>query len=191
MLSRLTLSLALILIASTALASPVYKWQDKQGVIHYSSKADQPEAKPADLPKIMRAEVKLPKAALKSCNDHGGINCQVGADKDGSVVCFDGFREASARFRFSCSSPRLEIADISEADPGGVFTVYVRNSSSVKASTPALILRPGDGKEFQLQGPEEIDPLGMGEFVFRPAGDGGLKEKATLAQLDISCANCP
>ena len=191
MLSKLTISLALIFIASSALASPVYKWQDKQGVIHYSSKAGQSDAKPADLPKIMRAEVKLPKAALKSCSDHGGINCQAGTDKDGSVICFDGFREASARFRFSCSSPKLEIADISEPDPTGVFTVYVRNSSSVKASTPALILRPGDGKEFQLQGPQDIDPLGMGEFVFKPESNETLKDKVTLAQLDISCANCP
>jgi len=174
-------------------SAQVYKTVDKDGNVHYSSKPPAKGAKPANLPEIMRAEVKLTEKKLETCDKHGGVNCQAGADKDGSVICYDGFAEATARFRFSCSAAKLEISDVSDLSPAGGFTVFVRNSKSVKAAEAALIYKPQGGKEVKLSGPSEIEPFGVAEFVYEPAR--GKEEslalaKPGLAELDVVCANC-
>ena len=175
-------------------AAQVYKWEAPDGTIHYSTTPPRAGARPAQLPKIMRGEVKATGRKLISCEKHGGINCQAGPDSDGSVVCYDGFRDASPRFRFSCSTAKLEVSDISEVSEAGGFTVFVRNSKAVAATEAAVIFRPGEGKrEEKLTGPREVEPYGVAEFTFTPRGPrSGLIQlsRPTLAQLDVVCANC-
>ncbi len=170
----------------------MYKYQDADGVIHYSNKPMK-GGKPVQLPQIMKGEVKLTSQKLISCDKHGGINCQAGSDSDGSVICYDGFREASPRFRFSCNSAKLEISDVSDPREDGSFTVFVRNAKSVAASKTALRYKPEGGREVKLNGPSEIEPFGVAEFVYEPAvkaKEGEMLNKPTLAQLDVICANC-
>ncbi|MCB0332329.1 MAG: DUF4124 domain-containing protein [Bdellovibrionales bacterium] len=186
-------SLPSVLLAKPADSSPhkgVYKWQDENGVVHFTTEKPFQEAKPVELPKLMRGEVKLVKRNLISCSNHGGTDCEAGPDTDGSVICRDGFRKAHTRYRLSCHSPKLSITHVSDLTSGGSFSVIVRNEKSVKASNPAVLYRPGDGKEFQLNGPDSIEPFGLAEFFFEPKDVDAPFIKATLADLDVKCANC-
>lgn len=36
-----------------------------------------------------------------ACSGHGGVNCAAGPDSDGSVICNDGWRDSSVRYRCS------------------------------------------------------------------------------------------
>ncbi|MBX7143590.1 MAG: DUF4124 domain-containing protein [Oligoflexia bacterium] len=177
--------------ASTALASPVYKWTDKEGKVHYTSTPPSKDAKPAQLPDITRGEVKLVEQKLVTCDKHGGVNCQAGSDSDGSVICFDGFKGATARYRFTCNSPKLEIADISELGDNGAFTVFIRNAKSVEAQKPVVNVKPPEGKEVSLKGPETIPAFGVAEFQYIPASPDKKLPKPTVADVTVSCANCP
>lgn len=179
-----------IFLASGASADPVYRWTDDAGVVHYSTKPSKPGLKPAELPKIMKANMSAPSGKLISCEKHGGINCQAGADADGSVVCYDGFKNASPRFLFSCSSPKLELTDVSEPTKIGGFSVFVRNSKTVPAKKPIVSFLFPDGRTFNLDGPAEIAPLGVGEFMFSPKPDAVVSKKPNIASLNVSCENC-
>jgi hypothetical protein len=198
---RLTCYFLLPLVATVALAelaaaSPVYKWEDDKGVVHYASSPKSKAAKPAELAPIMRGEMKLAQAKITSCDKHGGIDCRAGADSDGSVVCSDGFKGATARYRFSCSTPKLDLADISTPGADGAFSVFVRNSRSVIAKGPTVSVKLGDGKELSLTGPAEVEPYGMAEFQWKSDANApgtvlALNDKPDAGQITISCANCP
>jgi len=184
---------ALVFLTPLSAIAQVYKSVAADGSVRYTSKPPQKGAKPADLPQIMRSEVKLSTTQLKTCDQHGGVNCQAGADKDGSVICYDGFTEATARFRFTCSTAKLEISDVSDLTNSGGFTVFVRNSKSVAASQASVIFKPKTGGEVKLQGPAEIEPFGVAEFTYEPPRgkeESLASAKPTLAELDLLCANC-
>lgn len=183
--------LATVGLSTHAHADSVFKWQDDDGLVHYSTKPPHKGAEPVALPRITRGEVKLTTRKLISCKEHGEINCQAGPDSDGSVICYDGFRGASPLFRFSCTAPKLEISDISNLDDKGGFTVFVRNAKSVAASKPAVLFKPDSGQEVKLEGPENIDAFGVAEFIYKAKTSGEMKDKPTLAQLNLTCANCP
>lgn len=191
-------SLALFLICSQFFiclrlhaADKVFKWQDSQGVIHYSNRPGDKDARPAELPPIMRGEVKLASPKLLTCDAHGGVSCRAGNDTDGSVICNDGFRNSSQRFRFTCAAPKLDIADISDVTPEGGFSVFIRNSKSVAANKPAVAFSRPDGTKVVLNGPAEVEPFGSAEFVYQASDGVQLKDKPTFAQLNVVCENCP
>ena len=178
-------------IITSCFADSVYKWTDATGKIHYSTKPPNDKVKPIDLPRITRAEVKLPSTKLQSCQDHGDIDCQAGSDTDGSVICHDGFREAAARYRFTCNSPKLEIADLSDVNPDGSFSVFVRNTKGIAANNLALLFKTKERSELKLTGPETIEAYGVAEFTYNPKTLGALKAKPRKAQLKVTCSNCP
>lgn len=174
-----------------ASADSIYKSTDKDGRVRYSTRAPSADAKPADLPEIMRGEVKLVDQKLVSCDKHGGVNCQAGADSDGSVICLDGFRESSARFRFTCSTPKLEVSDVSETDVDGGFTVFIRNSKSVDALSPMISVKTKDGAELRLKGPDKIAAFAVAEFQFKPESVEKQIPRPNFAEVMIACKNCP
>lgn len=180
----------LILGPAISTADSVYRWTDDSGVVHYSSKPGQPGLKPANLPKIMKADMHATSAKVVSCEKHGGVNCQAGADADGSVVCYDGFKDAAPRFSSSCSSPKLELTEISEPSKSGGFSVFVRNSKTVAAVKPVVSFLLPDGRTFNLDGPSEIRPLGFGEFTFNPRPGVVVSKKPTVASINLGCENC-
>lgn len=168
-------------------ADEVYRWEEN-GKTVYSSTPPHQNAKPAELPEIMRGEVKIPKNLLVTCDKHGGVNCEAGPDSDGSVICYDGYRDAAARFRFSCNTPKLEVADIAEPDAEGKLSVFVRNSRSVAARKPSLHWTR-EGSKVALQGPEEIAGYGVGEFVIDLSADQ-TRQKPSIGELQLDCENC-
>ncbi|NLF24690.1 MAG: DUF4124 domain-containing protein [Deltaproteobacteria bacterium] len=182
----------LILMMGVSIAdAEVYKWQDSNGVVHYSSKPTSQEAKPATLPKITRADVGIPSSGLVSCAKHGGIDCQAGPDMDGSVICMDGFTGATTRYRFHCSTPKLSISEVSDKTPEGTYKVVLRNAKAVKANQVSLFFERPDGKEVPLNGPAEVEPFGAAEYVLDKVDAEGLSSKPTIANLRFTCSNCP
>lgn len=183
-----------------AMAEDIYKWTDSDGNIHYSNKSEKNKnAEVASLPEISKGEVKLPQNLLDSCSNHAGVNCQAGADSDGSVICNDGFTDSAQRFAFLCSTAKLEVSSISKVDNGGGFVVNVRNSKSVAAENPSVTYKFDSHNEFKLNGPDKIQPFEVAEFIFDP--DSNLSEKNRLSDagkvkpsksnLHLSCTNCP
>lgn len=175
-------------ITVDASADAVYRWTDSKGKVHYSSKAPDKKAKPANLPPIMREKITAVKSTLITCDKHGGIDCASGPDTDGSVLCLDGFKNSSARFRFSCQTAKLEVTDISEPEESGAFKVFVRNSKSVAAAKPSVIFKSDLGEKSKLVGPTEIEAYGVAEFLYR-----GSKptSKPDIGKLELACSNCP
>lgn len=181
---------ALCLLTNSALAEDkIYRWEDSSGVAHYTSKAPSKDAKPASLPKIQRNEYRmsLGRNFDLTCDRHGGVNCQAGADKDGSVVCFDGFTGASSRFKLTCSSPKLEILDITTEER--LLKVSIRNTTSIKAKKPVIWLRLNSRDIRPLEGPEEIEAFGIGDFSLK-LDDQRFMEKPTSGMFTLNCANC-
>lgn len=183
--------------AAPVLASPVrqpagkiYKWQDENGVTHYSSQPRDGKASLADLPPIMRAEMKLPNTQLVTCEQHGGVNCGAGPDSDGSVICYDGFKGASARFRFTCTTPKLGISEIGEINQQRGFSVFLRNSKGVEAQKPKVVLELDDGRKVPLSGPDRVDAYGVAEFIYDASVFGALDDRPNPGKLTISCLNC-
>ena len=178
--------------AAAASADQIYQWVDQSGVTHFTNRP-QPGLKPAPLARISRGDFKLARPNLSSCDSHGGVNCDAGADQDGSAICHDGFKQAITRFSYACNAPSLTLADISELKPDGQFSDFVRNKKPVKAQKPLVTFRPDlkSDVEHVLFGPAEIESFGMGEFVFRPAPGDKLSRKPTLAQMTVTCENCP
>lgn len=187
----LALVLCIVPAQDSAADSKVYRWTDDDGTVHYSSKPSNAKAKPADLPRIMRGEVKLTNVTLETCEKHGGVNCQLGPDSDGSVICYDGYRNASARFRFSCQTAKLELNDIGKVQDDGSVKVFVRNSKSVKANDVAVVYEAENGVRARLKGPKEIDPLEIAEFEFKPDNGAVLTSPPSIAELSLRCKNCP
>lgn len=184
------ISLMITFISNVCVAE-VYKWIDDEGTAHYTTQAPHTQAKPVDLPPIMRAEVKIPKEMLVSCDNHGGIDCSAGADQDGSVVCQDGFKGATTRYRFSCNSPKLSIAEISDVKDDGGYSVIVRNAKGVEALNTALFLRVTPNYEIKLTGPETVEAFGVAEYTLTVTQALDLIEPPKLEQLRLVCKNCP
>jgi hypothetical protein len=172
-------------------ADPIYRWEGADGTIHYSSEPPTHGAQPADLPRITRGRLGMKPSVQETCDPRGGVNCQAGADLDGSVICNDGYKEVKTPFRFYCNSPKLRVNDVSDLRPNGDFTIYVRNSKSVAALNPSVIVKtPEADAGIMLQGPEKIEPFEVGEFIYDAALYGVMSEKPRKDQLTVSCANC-
>lgn len=171
-------------------ADEIYRWVSPDGVVNYSTKKSEPKAKLADLPVINKGDFKVGAVTALTCDKHGGINCQAGPDVDGSVICFDGYDGASARFSFHCSSPKLRISDISDPDHKGMFTVYIRNDRSVPANAPRITYTSPEGAKLVLKGPSDIPPFQMAEYTLYSAALAKMGEKPTESQFDITCLNC-
>jgi hypothetical protein len=170
----------------------VYEWTDPRGVRHFSSEKQGDNFKKADLPPLLREKTykKSTKSTasgvkpLHGCAEHGGIDCQAGADSDGSVVCTDGFRDAVARYRFSCSMPKLTVSEVVPGNELGSFTVIVRNESGVAATKPSITLSDSLGKP-TITGPDSVAPHEIGEFKVVGASAIGKSEDVV-----IKCENC-
>jgi hypothetical protein len=178
------LGVAFVLFTSSAALGQVYEWTDAKGVRHFSSTKHGDSYKPADLPNIMRESVAASGVLLQSCIRHGGINCSSGPDADGSVICYDGYRDAPARYRFSCSSAKLSAATVTLPGADGVITVAVRNESGVLAQKPQVTFQSGEKKE-AAKGPTEIGPMEMAEYKFF-----GHTSAIPMESISLSCLNC-
>jgi len=175
---------------SVALAEGIYSWTDEKGVTHYSTSPTSEAAKPAELPNIMKADIPIPESTQASCDDHGGVDCSAGPDRDGSVICRDGFRGVRVPFRFTCNAARVQIADISEVDERGQFTVFLRNLESVEAQGLSVTFIPESGDRVSLEGPAKLEAYAMGEFLYRGSDYIPILKQPEAAQMVVDCLNC-
>lgn len=179
------------LCAGTGYADSAVYRVERDGKIEYTTKPTHPEAKPAQLPKLGRWKLETPEIINHTCGAHGGINCARGADKDGSVVCFDGYTDSIQRFAFECTAAKLDVLEVSPLDRHGGFTVTVRNNKSVPAKKTQLTFKPQRMEPgFTLVGPDEIEGFGVGEFRFNPRGGHPGRQQPKISQLIVSCENC-
>ena len=179
-LASVSLILTSFCFAVSALADPVYRSTDKKGVNVYSSKPKEEGAEPAKLPNITKAKVGEVSPNNLSCAGHGGVNCQEGADLDGSVICYDSFKDSMQRFAFSCSAAKLVFTPESPKDSRQKFSLLVRNTSAVLAKG----VKVSGPQGLVLEGPVELKPYDSASYSCS-------QEVARNARFQISCDNCP
>lgn len=166
----------------------VYSWTDSKGVRHFS---DSPQgapahATPSQLAPILRGSISIPSAARRSCGSHGGVDCARGPDNDGSVVCADGFREATLRFAFECTSARLEVVELVREPETESLVVYIRNQAQISAQRVVVAMRKGIQFE-SLTGPPIIEGHGMEGYRLKLSS--GVRAP-TAGDIKITCDNC-
>ena len=123
-----------------------------------------------------------------TCVRRGGIDCGAGPDQDGSVICFDGYREAANRFAFSCREARLRIADVRKKEVENEYAVFVRNSSGIEALSPIVTYSPSRREKRQADGPQKIAGYGVEEFRLKVDSS---EPKPDETNLSLGCTNCP
>jgi hypothetical protein len=175
-----------------AQASPVYRSTDKNGRVTYSSKPSLGgKSTQLELREIMKGGT-IKKDDGNGCSQHGGVDCPGGADKDGSVICVDGYKDASTLYRYTCPVAHLELLSITQKDGAPSALVVIRNSRSVDAIAPTARIRSKTGPGIPLHGPTRVEGGGIGVFeVTVPKGvlPGG-SQKLLRNHLWITCGNC-
>ena len=188
MLVSLVVTLAM---TQSVLSEPVYKFEDPtSGVPFYSSDKENSKFKEADLPEINKAEMQLMPVAKKTCNGHNGIDCSLGADIDGSVICRDLFRDSVERFAFMCKFASLTINGIGKKSKTNTIPVYIRNSKPIAAKKPVVKYKSDLGYSANLAGPDEILPYAIGEFELLAQDAIIVGSNLDETRFSISCDNC-
>ncbi len=185
---RVVLTAAAFFFHSVSQGQEIFKSTDDQGKVTYSSRPSTAGSTPAKLPRIAKVPMKLEKNLPSTCTMHGGINCAAGADADGSVICFDGHKDAVSRYNFSCRQARVEIADVKEKTRNVEYVVYVRNSTGIQADSPLLIYMLPRNERREIKGPAAIAPYGVEEFTVER---GAYDPAVNATNLSATCNNCP
>lgn len=202
-------------------SSGIYKWIDEDGQVHFSTSKLSPDQKPADLPKVKRENLdkkieKLRDSAPESCVSRGDVDCSLGPDSDGSVICLDGYRDALLPFRFRCLEVKLRVDDllvitskgpdislkrnrdsrrlrreVNDVEPVELQLI-IRNMSDVKASNAVAFFKLLGGEELQALGPEEVEPFGVAEYkVTLPlVYTRAWRQRLVDTKYKVRCANC-
>jgi hypothetical protein len=182
-------------IAAPATAAPIYTSKGKDGTITYSSKAPQKGGgEPHELPEIMKGKFASPApvGVAEGCNSRGGVHCELGADRDGSVICKDGFRDAPDLFRFVCPHPKLEVLSVQQENDAPTALLVIKNTREVSALAPSVRLRSKTSAPIPLSGPQTLEggALGVYELVVPKGVLPGGSKKVLKNHLWITCGNC-
>ncbi len=222
LLAAVTFSLFYFLVllfgsATVSADDKIYTWTDDSGMQHYSTSPSVEKAKPADLPLLEKQDLdqrikKIKAETPENCIAHGGVDCNAGADTDGSVLCLDGFRDAVLPYRFRCLEANIksEMMLFYENTEQGVrhskanarsnsrrklreIRIIVRNNSAVEAFGIDVELEiPARVKIVEkLSGPEKVEPYGLADYTM--SFDAGTK--LTVYQVSglkhrVRCENC-
>jgi hypothetical protein len=183
-----TISILILAAPQLYAQSQVYRWTDEEGNPIYSSKQPDSSVKPADLPPIMRERIAGKALQLTaSCTTHGGISCEKGADADGSVICGDDFRDASARFQFRCAVTKLSLTELTPVTPGGELKIWVRNERDIQAEGVEISVTSPGGEKIKAEGPAKIAASELAEYTFRGVKDATVISKDKMV---VACDNC-
>ena len=162
----------------------IYTVTSSNGAVTYSNKNKEGAIK-KKLPELIIIKSHSAKestvVALKSCKKHGGINCAVGADHDGSVICNDGFRASNEIYQFVCHQVQLKI--VSVLQEGEKVEIYIRNNSSISAQNVQVVNKRDNQIIMQKK---IIEPFGIGHYVLINKEHSSLSEK----DFKILCDNC-
>ncbi len=182
--------LTILLLIPLNLLAQVYTWTDDTGKIHYSTKKADPTAIVAELPELTKGEVPPPAENL-TCFTHGGIDCMIGADEDGSVVCKDGEKNSIERYLFNCKESKITLENIGEVSKEGDFPIYVRNKSGVKAKKVKIEYQVNADTKANLTGPAEIAPFELAEYLLPAIYFIDGKSRPEKKAVKVACENCP
>lgn len=190
---RAICTIIFIFVASAALAQPVYKAPSPTGksTLYSSQSKGGRDEKPANLPPIVRVDPEGKTFVRQTCHSHGGIDCAAGPDKDGSVICYDKYKDTGERFNFSCTAPGLEIAQISKAEAPANFKVLIRNTAATDAKGVKVDFKPEIGGTFHLEGTATIKGFQSGEFLYKPLDEFHKFSPPDQSVVAVSCSNCP
>lgn len=218
--SIIILFFIILLSAEFCVADEIYSWTDKNGKVHFSTKPVSPKASKADLPEVKRENLSEKIKEIKSltppnCSSHGGIDCSIGADEDGSVICSDGYRDARLPYRFHCLEVRMTAGNLelmtSEKEIVGIIKrnealsrsmfdehpdlslhLVVRNNSSTAAFGVEVGIKAPGREALDAQGPVSIEPYGIGEYHLPLKSFEPLLSISKIRQLsyNVKCTNC-
>lgn len=204
---------SIFLSISIADSEPINTWVDENGVRHFSSDAKQkmPPTIPlkppveAKLPSIDKYDIEsriqnLKETSRKTCLNNGGINCEAGPDKDGTVICADGSRDSEELFESACKEVRLISTLIvpegrsNKMQMNVPIKVDIRNESSMAAKNVSIrisypaSLTSEERVHLNLEGPKEIPEFGIAQYTYT----GKLIDNriAKRGNVNISCDNC-
>lgn len=193
-------------------SAEIYKWVGEDGRTHYSTKPRSPYDQPANLPSIQHEnlDVKIKDVKGKTppnCEAHGGVDCTQGADKDGSVICRDGFKEAIVAFRLNCMEADLHaealqvvtsgekilsLGKVKQDTPITELQVSVRNNSDVEAKDIKVRVRFGVKQPVEFNGPEKIESYGLAEYQlpYEKLNPAPYLLELKKSEVSVYCSNC-
>lgn len=200
-----SVGLAMMFSLTTACSQEIYSWTDEQGKTHYSNEAKDSTAKSVTLPDTERYNADqrikdLKKETARTCLNKGGVQCSLGADEDGSVICSDGSKNSEESFKASCSEVKL-IAELNRPKKRLSkqllripVTATVRNQSSQDAKGVEVKVKfpntPNADEYFdlKLEGPSVIPSFGIAEYTF----SGRLIDDRVVIKgvISVDCENC-
>jgi len=199
------LTFLILIYIGTVVSQEIYTWTDSEGRNHYSNEAKDGDAKSVTLPDTERynsdARIKeLRKEAARTCLNRGGVQCSLGEDEDGSVVCSDGTKDSEESFKASCAEVKL-LAELNRPKKRLSkqllripVTATVRNQSSQEAKGVSVKVKlpetPNSDEHFglELEGPTDIPAYGVGEYTF----SGRLIDDRIVIKgvISVDCENC-
>jgi hypothetical protein len=192
--------LSLLVLVSTSQATPapaIHRTVNADGVPEYFARPGDQRGAGVNLPPLRRATIDAASRrdlTPATCRGHGGVKCSSGADSDGSVVCYDGFRESAQSFNDNCASARLVLTELRQIE-GVKYAIVLRNTAGVPASGVRFSYKPSIGLAVELspvEGPETIAPYGSAEFIVSSFKKPFETEHTQLEPkyLWITCGNC-
>ena len=162
---------------------------------------------PVTLPPVSRENISARIKALRRktpsmCTHHGGIDCSLGPDKDGSVICLDGFLDAVPRFRLRCSEVRLETGRLSiqretalkdaareDLPTKTAVTISVRNLSGIEAYGVKVDITLPQLEPVVASGPARIEPYAIAEYSL-PLDNNSGNDILENINYRVRCTNC-
>ncbi len=183
----------------------IFKKVRPDGKLQFSNYPTDSASKPTRLPKLKKENYDkkinyLKSITPKNCSKHGGIDCILGPDKDGSVVCADGYLEAVLPFKNKCSEARLKVekADIKKLKSRNkkILRITLRNYSPVKAKNVSAEIALNDRLLSQAKGPTEVEPWGIAEYslIYKSNYEFDLRDipdrREEQLQYRVRCKNC-
>lgn len=184
----------LLCSAPYSTAEPIYRGVDAAGRTIYSSSKPAKNSVVAALPTIGKWQPRQVTISDATCEKHGGVSCEAGADADGSVVCLDGYRDALSTFKELCQLAKLSVlaAPQRPADSVLSLTVTVKNESAAPANQVlvSFIINKFD-PPLLFSGPDKIEPYSVADYVVKTTLDEvPLYRKLSVSDVSVECGNC-
>ena len=172
--------ISLFFLTNGALAE-IYDCSPHSETPVYCSNPDKgSSSRKVSLKKIARDNLKekireIKQSTPSTCLKHDGIDCSLGPDKDGSVICGDGYKKSLERYRLRCLEAVLEVmeetliqaqltAENSKADASDKVQVSVRNKSSIPATGVVVEFLDARKNRQLAYGPTEIGPYEIADY---------------------------
>ncbi len=194
---RLIYGVIFLLLCSTmSHADGVYRHVDSAGRVTYSTKpsAGADAVKPAALPMIGRWEPRPAAQKEPTCENHGGVACDRGADDDGSVICLDSYKDSLMRFAENCELAKLSVLGDPQrnSDLPTEIKVTVKNDSAATANgvLASFILNKFD-PPLLLKGPSVIEPFSVADYAVNTTiHELPMYRKLLATDIGLECGNC-